>query len=172
MGLTHRDFTVGRNTGRDEFPAHIQTLGKFGRLNDFLVVLDGDSRHMEATIKDVAGEYGRAVRPLFLPGEQPPEHWLWESLLRASDEYAPILGLSATHLTERMAAIEQTLEGAVRRRRVSAKTQLEMLAHDVERTPPDIARIVARQEASNESFALRELVDGLAAAIDDWRKLR
>ena len=42
LGLRHEDFVIGRNTGRDEFPAHVRTLGKFGKLDSFVVVLDGE----------------------------------------------------------------------------------------------------------------------------------
>lgn len=44
MELRHEDFVIGRNTGKDEFANHIRTLGKFGKLKDFIFVLDGDSR--------------------------------------------------------------------------------------------------------------------------------
>ena len=73
MGLRHDDFVVGRNTGRDEFPGHIRTLGKFGKLRDFLMVLDGDSRDLEDKVKGVSGDYGHSAMPLFLPGDGSPE---------------------------------------------------------------------------------------------------
>ena len=71
MALRHEDVIIGRNTGRDEFPSHVRTLGKFGKLADFIVVLDGDSREMENRLKAVAEEYGHSLQPLFLPGEVP-----------------------------------------------------------------------------------------------------
>lgn len=171
MELRHEDFIIGRDTGRDEFPAHMQMLAKFGKLNDFLLVLDGDSRHMEKKIKDLAGDYGKAVRPLFLPGELPPEHWIWESLRKNIDHYAPVLGLTAADMQERMKSIERMLEGAVRRRD-PAKAKLEMFAHGMERKPADIARTVGRMEASDRPFALRELIEGLQEAINAWRELK
>ena len=39
MELRHEDFVIGRNTGKDEFASHIRTLGKFGKLKDFVFVL-------------------------------------------------------------------------------------------------------------------------------------
>ena len=32
LGLRHEDFVTGRNTGRNDFPSHVRTLGKFGKL--------------------------------------------------------------------------------------------------------------------------------------------
>ena len=51
MGLRPEDFVIGRNTGRDEFPAHIRTLSKFDKLREFIFVLDGDSRGMQEKIE-------------------------------------------------------------------------------------------------------------------------
>ena len=67
LGLRHEDIVVGRNTGRSEFPSHIRMLGKFHKLADFVVVLDGDSRAMENELKAVAKEYGHPLEPIFLP---------------------------------------------------------------------------------------------------------
>ncbi len=33
---------IGRDTGADEFPAHARTFTKFGRIRNFVFVLDGD----------------------------------------------------------------------------------------------------------------------------------
>ncbi len=63
MGLRHDDFVIGRNTGRDEFPGHVRTLGKFGKLRDFVVVLDGDARTMEAAVAAEAGRFGHSLEP-------------------------------------------------------------------------------------------------------------
>lgn len=73
LGLRHDDFVVGRNTGQAEFPGHVRTLGKFGRLRDFVMVLDGDSRTVEAAVRSAAELHGAQVNPLFLPGESSPE---------------------------------------------------------------------------------------------------
>ena len=92
MGLRHEDFVIGRNAGKTEFPAHIRMLGRFGKLENFLLVLDGDARDMEQRIKQAANEYGRSVQPLFLPGNEPPERWIWQTLRRRGDHVRVIFG--------------------------------------------------------------------------------
>ena len=47
LELEHGDVVIGRNSGRDEFPGHVRTLAKFGRLSNFILVLDGDSRELQ-----------------------------------------------------------------------------------------------------------------------------
>ena len=88
IGLRHDDYVIGRDTGQSEFPGHIRTLGKFGKLGDFLLVLDGDSRSREAALKSVASSYGQSIQPLFLPGDGAPETWIWQNLENRRDEYA------------------------------------------------------------------------------------
>ncbi len=67
-GLRHQDVFVGRNTGQGEFPAHVRALGKFGKLHDFLFVLDGDADQMADRLRSVGESQGHWVDPLVLPG--------------------------------------------------------------------------------------------------------
>ena len=170
LGLRHEDFVIGRNTGRNEFPSHIRTLGKFGKLKDFVFVLDGDSRHMEDHIKAIAEEYGHRVQPLFLPGTTPPEGWIWEVLQLNSQDYAPLLGLSSSDMERRMREIARMLEGAVRQRH-PAKEDLEAFASEIGRSASEIGRIVARHEAERRREGIAELVVQLEEQIDAWRRL-
>lgn len=114
LGLRHEDVVIGRNTGRDEFPGHVRALGKFGKLRDFIVVLDGDSRDLEGTIRAIAEEYGHSVQPLFLPGRDPPERWLWRKLRENPDEYAGRLGVGAPDMESAMTELARVAEGAVK----------------------------------------------------------
>ncbi len=168
MGLRPEDFIVGRNTGRDEFPSHIRTLGKFGKLSDFIVVLDGDSRAMENRLMEVAKGYGHSLQPLFLPGDASPEQWLWKILRARPGEYANVLGLTETdirHITDRVANL---VEGAVHQSD-AAKTSLRAFAEDINRTVPDIARSIGRREAENN--AIPEFLGALKEQIVRWRSL-
>ena len=61
MGLRHEDFVIGRNAGKTEFPAHIRMLGRFGKLENFLLVLDGDAQG-HGTAHQAGGERVRAQR--------------------------------------------------------------------------------------------------------------
>ena len=170
LDLRHEDFVIGRNTGRDEFPSHVRTLGKFGKLKDFVVVLDGDSRHMETSIKRIAEEYGHSVQPVFLPGTTPPEDWIWEVLQRNTQEYATLLGLTPSDMERRMRDIAQMMEGAVRRRH-PAKENLEAFASEVGRFTSEIGRTVGRHETETHGEGIAELLVQLEEQIDAWRRL-
>ena len=168
LGLRHEDVFVGRNTGRDEFQGHIRALGKFRKLSEFIFVLDGDSREMENRLKAVAEEYGHRIQPLFLPGDASPEQWLWEILCTRPDEFAGTLGLAAADMGEMTDRAGRLGEGAVQQRD-AAKVALGVFAEDMQRTVPEIARIVGRSEA--ESNAIPELKRGLEEQIGLWRRL-
>ena len=65
MELMHGDVVIGCNSGRDEFPGHVRTLAKFGRLSNFILVLDGDSRGLEEGIGNHRGAaWTRRARPV------------------------------------------------------------------------------------------------------------
>ena len=168
LGLLHGDVVIGRNTGRDEFPGHIRTLAKFGKLSGFILVLDGDSRAMEDRLQVVAEQQGHALQLLFLPGDGPPEQWLWDRVRKRPDEYAARLGLTAADMKKSMDDMERLFDGAVQQKD-AAKVSIAALADRLERTVPDVARIVGRREA--ERNAIPELLLGLKALIDRWRRL-
>ena len=168
LGLLHGDVVIGRNTGRNEFPGHIRTLAKFDKLSGFIVVLDGDSRAMEEPLQAIARQNGDALHLLFLPGDGPPEQWIWDTLGKRPDEYAPRLGLAAADLRRTMEDIERLFEGVVRRRD-AGKVDVTALADDLQRTVPDIARIIGRHEA--ERNGISDLLAGFKTVIDLWRRL-
>lgn len=169
MGMRPEDFVVGRNTGRNEFPSHVRTLGKFGKLSDFAVVLDGDSRSMEGELTAVAKEFGHMLHPLFLPGEASPEHWLWEEILRKRPEdYAAEFGLGVDDMKSMTNKATKLTEGAVRQGG-GPKAALGAFAEETHRTVPEIARSVARGEA--DRGMIPELLEGLKEEIERWRAL-
>lgn len=170
MGLRHEDFVIGRNTGRDEFPSHVRTLGKCEKLRGFVVVLDGDSRHMETSIKLIAEDYGHSMQPLFLPGTAPPEGWIWEVLQRNAQDYAASLGLTPPDMERKMREIDQMMEGAVQQR-LLAKANLEVFASEVGRSVPEIGRIIGRRETERRGEGIAELLVQLEEQIDVWRRL-
>lgn len=166
LGLRHEDIVVGRNTGRNEFPSHIRTLGKFRKLADFIVVLDGDSRQMENQLKLAAEKYGQQLQPLFLPGKTPPEQWLWGILNERANDYAGTLGLTETDMTTMTQRMMNLVAGAVQQRD-EGKAALGAFAEEIGRTVPQIARIVGQMEAKNNSIP--ELLAGLEEQIGRWR---
>ncbi len=168
LGLRHEDIVVGRNTGKDEFSGHLRTLGKFGKLSDFILVLDGDSRALENDLKAVAKKYGHSMQPLFLPGDAQPERWLWDTIRARPDEYAAKFGLTAADLTKSMHDLEQRAEGAVQQRDVS-KAVVGAFADTLRRTVPDVARVIGQNEAANNTIS--EFLVELKEQIRRWRQL-
>ena len=169
LGLRHDDFIIGRDTGRDEFPGHIRTLGKFGKLADFLLILDGDSRHLEAQLKSTASEYGQAVQPLFLPGNGPPEAWIWQVLDKHRDGYAPLLGIAPDTMEQRMRSIRQMVDGAVYQQNPD-KNALEAFSNEMNRTVPDTARVIGQQEAQRSHGDAAAFLAQLQEQITAWRQ--
>ena len=168
LGLLHGDVVIGRNTGRDEFSGHVRTLAKFDKLSGFILVLDGDSRALEERLQAVAERHGHAVQLLFLPGDGPPEQWLWERVRKRPDEYAARLGLTAADMQKTMNDLERLVDGSVRQQD-AAKVSISALADRLERTVPEVARIVGQRET--EKKAIPELLEGLKTLIDRWRRL-
>ena len=168
LGLLHGDVVIGRNTERDEFPGHVRTLAKFDKLSGFILVLDGDSRAMEERLRAIAEQHGHAAQVLFLPGDGTPEQWLWERVRRRPDEYAVRLGLTAADMQKTMNDMERLLDGGVRQQD-AAKVSITVLADRLERTVPEVARIVGQREA--EKNTIGELLAGLKTLVARWRRL-
>ena len=167
LGLRHEDVLVGRNTGKGEFPGHVRALGKFRKLSEFIFVLDGDSREMENKLTAVAEGYGHRLQPLFLPGDASPEQWLWGILRARPDKFAGMFGLAGADMRKMTVQAEQLGEGTVKQPD-AAKAALGVFAADIQRTVPEVARVVGRSEA--ESNAIPELKRGLEEQINHWRR--
>ena len=171
LQLRPEDFLIGRNTGRDEFPAHIRALAKFAKLRDFIFVLDGDSRNKEEYLVRVADDYGHSLRPLFLPGEGPPEEWMWEALSDRPEEYQALVGMSAEDITREMENVRQVMEGKLQRGGY-AKAMMDAFARRLNLRTADLARIVGRREAGDGGFYMGDLLARLTERINLWRELR
>lgn len=168
MELHQEDVVIGRNTGKDEFPSHVRALCKFGKLKDFLLVLDGDSRAMESIIEEVAEEYGHHAKPLFLPGNANPEQWIWNAIRERSEDYAEPFGLPPADIRIKMRECEQVAQGGVNNRD-AAKMALRWLAVAFDRKSPEIARTVGQMEA--KEGRMPEFLAQLRKRIGAWRRL-
>ncbi|WP_419937038.1 AAA family ATPase [Candidatus Palauibacter sp.] len=171
IGLRHEDVVVGRDTGKDEFPGHIRTLGMFKKLADFIFVLDGDARDLEGALRAAGDEVGQRARLLFLPGEVMPEQWLWEAIRSRPADYANHLGISQSDLVDRMDHLQRSIGGTVQQSVAAqaARAALSSLAQALDRTPPEIARIAGRVETQHGT--LSEFVGALRDRIETWRQL-
>ena len=173
LGLRHEDFVIGRNTGRAEFPSHVRMLGKFGKLWDFVFVLDGDAHDMKLKVEQAASQYERIVEPLFLPGSESPERWIWLRLEEDVEVFAPLLGLPTDEMRRLMQEVDQTMEGAVRARDPDvAKATLEAFADEVKRSAAELGRIVGRRDAETNHEGMAEFIIKLKEQIGAWRRFR
>ena len=171
IGTRHDDFRIGRDTGSDEFKAHVHTLGKIEALGDFIFVLDGDARDHAPALKSIAAGYGHRIEPIFLPGISSPESWLWDTIQRNSKAYATEFGMPANALNQRLLSIEQTFAGDPNvRSRDIPKAKLEILADELNRSSPEVARIVGKLEVENNGKTISEFRIGLEEQIDSWRQ--
>jgi predicted ATPase len=160
------DISVGRDTGKTEFGNHIRALSKFNKLDEFIFVLDGDARGMQEELQAIAKERGQALRLLFLPGDEPPEQWIWKILIQRKKYYAGIFSIDAQRFDTKLAQIESLYSGAADKPTNIIKGKIDALADFLRREPKDIARIVAYNEARGEMSAFAtELEDVLTI----WR---
>lgn len=170
MDLRHDDFVISRDTGRDEFPAHLRTLHKFSRLSDFLMILDGDARDtVGPKMMQVAEQIGSGQRPLFLPTNNPPEAWIWETLNKRSSVYSEKLNLSSDEMKRRLKKAEQAVSG-IPREQDALKSALSIFANQFAQSEEEITRIVARVAAEEGSKDMSLFTRELEERIDAWRQ--
>jgi predicted ATPase len=165
LQLTHDSITVGRDTGKDQFAQHVEALGKFNLLDEFVFVLDGDARAVEGQIVQTASKFNRFVKPLFLPGNAPPEEWIYQSLENKSATYSE--RLSSPHLADLLQQLRQQFDGASDKPTNISKARYATLADSLQRTPEEIARLVGYSESA--AGEMRIFANELKQAVIDWR---
>ncbi len=159
---------IGGDTGAAEFPAHAAAFRKFGRIESFVFVLDGDRRDSDTTRKIRDGA-GRDVPVLFLPGRDAPEVWVWETLPRHKAAVAGELHIDDGDLSERMSRQNAIYDSASDRPSEIAKAKLRGLSEPLDWEVPDICRIVARLEVERTESDIQPLVEQLENALNKWR---
>jgi predicted ATPase len=166
INLSPDDITVGRDTGKDSFPQHVETLGKFQLLSSFVFVLDGDAKDLEEKIRLAGEKFAQIVNPLFLPSDECPEAWVYQALEKDADAYATLLG--APQLDNDLRSIRQTYAGASDKPTSIAKNRFRTLCDTLQRTQESVARIVGRAESDRAEMKVfsNQLVDAVSA----WRQ--
>ena len=159
---------IGRDTGAGEFPMHAKAFGKFGQIQNFVFVLDGDKRGggLERRIGEQAG---RDVPVLFLPGREGPETWVWDRLRQYQDVEGLDLGVATVDLAGQMNQLDSIYDLASDQPSQIVKTKLRGLAEALHRDVPDLCRVVARFESRDRASAIQPLVEGLETAFQRWR---
>lgn len=165
LQLTHDSITVGRDTGKNQFAQHIETLGKFNLLDEFVFVLDGDAKSVEGQIVKAANDFNRVIKPLYLPGDMPPEEWIYRALERQSTHYGN--KLSSPNFSDLLQQLRQQFDGAADKPTSIAKARYATLADSLQRTPEEMARLVGYAES--EAGEMRIFANELKQAIMDWR---
>lgn len=169
LDFTQNDIEVGRDTGKEEFISHLETLGKFRKLGDVVFVLDGDGREVGARMEARAAQMGQAVRIIYLPGTELPEAWVWNLLRRETARYASILGMTEDRLSDMLEAQESLYSSAVDKPAAIAKGKLSSLAAETVRTAPELMRLIGREEAVREAGEVFEVANRLVDVIGEWR---
>ncbi len=123
---------------------------------------------MEGKLRAVAEECGHSLRPLFLPGNGPPERWLWSILSASPAEYSELLGVDAGEMAARMSELCRIAQKSVFEHRDGAKSAMEAFAQGMRRDVSGIARTVGREEAGKGSMSA--FMIGLTEQIDRWRQ--
>ena len=167
LNLRPEDLFIGKNTGKDEFPAHVRTLARIQQLQDFIFVLDGDGTAMEGAIRQAAG-HGNNVHLLFLPGDSCPEEWLWNAVKQNTAEYGRLLAIGQEPLVDAVQEAESIMSGATASASQRQKGQMQFLANRLQKQETEIARLVARH-----SLEIGGEIAGFAADLEDqiraWR---
>ncbi len=160
---------IGRDTGADEFPAHAAAFRKFGQIQNFVFVLDGDQRQrsLEEKIRKAAGTEEAPV--LFLPGGAAPEVWIWERLVQDPERTAPELRMTRDDLSARTARLDSVYAAASDRPSEIAKAKLRELSEPLPENSPDICRAVARMEAKRKESGIQPLVEEIETILGKWR---
>ncbi len=171
LNLVHDDIIVGRDTGKEEFPAHITALGKFGKLNEFVFVLDGDARNLDAKLKDAAtkAQPGVQIAPLYLPGSDIPETWAWAMIKNNKDKYAQLFGITEQDLSQKITQHDLLFDNAADKPTNVSKNKFYSFCEQLRRTAADIIRIISREETNNQSGLIKIFSDELELQIRNWQ---
>lgn len=160
---------VGRNTGATEFPMHAAAFRKFGLLDNFVFVLDGDQQQSDVAQKIRESAKSNRVPILYLPGQHAPEIWIWRRLREASDVYAVELGIDSQSLAQEMRRLDALFADAADTESAIAKNKLHNLAEAQNRTGPEVCRLISRIEAADPASDLQPLLENLTDLLSQWR---
>lgn len=172
LDLAPSDIEVGRDTGKDEFPAHLAALAKFKLLRDVVFVLDGDAATVKTRLETDAQRQGQLAQVLLLPGEGAPEGWAWERLQERPDHYAEKLGMTPGMFRQMLENIHATFAGAADTPANIAKGRMQALADQTARQTTDIMRAVGRSEAARDDGTLVDFITQFEQAVQGWRAAR
>ena len=167
--IRRESIQVGRNTGADEFAMHAAAFRKFGLLDNFVFVLDGDQKHSDVARKIRESADRIRVPILYLPGKHAPEIWIWRRLKEAPHVYAQELAIDSESLAREIRRLDALYSTATDTESAIAKTRLHNLAEAQNRTGPEVCRLIARIEAADETSDLQPFLENLKDHLSKWR---
>lgn len=168
--IRHESVQIGRDTGAGEFATHARAFRKFGQIDNFLFVLDGDKEPERADYENrIRSGAERDVPVLFLPGGVAPEVWVWRQLSDRRDVASSDLSITPADLLERMHRLDAIYDAASDRPAEIAKNKVRDLAQGLGRAVPEICRLVARSESLRPDSEIQPLVEGIENALIQWR---
>ena len=159
---------IGRDTGASEFPTHATAFKKFGQIQNFVFVLDGDKRDSDIEQR-IQEQSGREVPVEFLPGNSAPEVWVWAILRGNLDDIAPELGSNTGQLGTEISKLDSIYDSASDSSSNIAKIKLGYLAESLSWNASDICRLVAKRETTRRESDIQPLAEGLENALLQWR---
>ena len=165
----HESIRIGRDTGASEFPMHAEAFRKFGQIQNFVFVLDGDMREGDISAKIRKTAESDDFPVLFIPGKGAPEAWIWQRLLENGDSCASALGTDPDMLRGRIERINSTFDFASDTPSRIAKTKLAELGEWLNRDAPNVCRIVARLESEDDASDIQPLIEDLESELLKWR---
>ncbi len=160
---------IGRNTGAEEFPTHAAAFKKFGQIDNFVFILDGDKR--DSKVVDKIHEEAPRVPVFFLPGDQAPEVWIWEKI-KENTKVPGALDINSAYLSEQINRHDAIYDNASDTKVEIAKHKLWGLSEHFNRTVSEICRIVSRLEIDRRGSDIQSLYEDLDDAISRWRSER
>ena len=168
-GFNHESVQIGRDTGASEFPKHATALRKFGSLDNFVFVLDGDQHDTDVAVNLQKAAPEQDLSIFYLPTKFAPEIWVWGRLKNSGEAFAASLGFDTTQLNDEITKLDALYAASNANAAELAKEKLFSLGGMQDRTSSEICRIVARIEAADAKSELQDLVNDLRSAIDSWR---
>ena len=160
---------IGGDAGGGEFPTHTATFRKFGQIDSFVFVLDGD-KTATPLAENIQRAAGIDVSVFFLPGSEGPEAWVWNRLRTLSADDFSGQGITSSELYTEMDRLDAVYAPASDGPSEIAEAKLDGLSEILDRQLPDLCRAVARVEAERRASDLKPLVESLSSALQDWRE--
>ena len=169
LRIRRESVRIGRDTGASEFPGHAAAFSKFGQIDNFVFVLDGDRRDT-GIVDKIRDRARRTVPVLFLPGEDAPEVWVWKTMCRRTEAIAAQLHIDAAELAERMSRLDAVYDLASEGPAAIAKVKVRNLADPMGWDVTDLCQVVARVEAGQVGGECQALMRELERVLNQWRE--